>query len=385
MAWQQPSRVTIVEQATLRRPNVFGPDVISLASGDPSGLVPRAVVEAVEKAVGEAKFGYAHPDGLPALRTVVAGQLSQATGRELGAADVLVTSGASSGLGAVAFGLLSPGDRVLLPSPVYSLYADVVRLAGAIPEFVSCEPPDYQLPLDDLETAADGAAAIFICNPCNPTGAVYPPAALRSLGAIAERHDLLVISDEAYSSVIFPPAQFSSAISIPELAPRVVLVDTFSKRLCITGLRLGYVTAAPPYLSAIRRAHRTLVGPVNTPVQMAIARVLADEATFRTALLEEFTARRADVFAELSTAPEVSFQPPRGTFYAFFAIRGVADSDRASRALVAHGVAVRPGAEFGKGGEGSIRVAFCGDRTELREGLRRLVAAIPAVQASQEA
>jgi aspartate/methionine/tyrosine aminotransferase len=393
------ARVRELERHSLRRPNVFAPGVISLASGDPAGLAPDRVVDRLRAAVERGSLGYTHPYGLPRLRERIAAWLAgppraSATSPS-GAAPavpapappawerILVTQGASSGLAAIALALLDPGDRVLLPSPTYSLYADVARLAGAVPEFVSARPPGHPLPLEGIAERAAGAAMLVLSNPCNPTGAVCSERDLRELTDIAERHDLLVVVDEAYSSIVYPPARFTSALAIEELDERLVLVDTFSKRLCITGLRLGFVLAPPALARSIQRVHHTLLGPVGTPVQEAVAGLLEEGiGSVDRHLLAECGHRRELVGEALSEVPEVVYRPPDGGFYAFFRVPGLEDSDGVARQLLTRGVAVRPGAEFGPGGEGWLRLSFCGDREELAQGLQRLIGAFPELLAT---
>lgn len=373
---RRATRVDEIERFTLRRPNFFGPGVVSLASGDPSSLVPETVVSQVRAATSRDNFGYTHPYGLPALRERLAEWIGARTGHSLSPGEVVVTHGASSGLAALALALLDPGDRVLLPSPTYSLYADVVRLAGGVPEYVRPSSHSFGLPLDELERRASAARMIIICNPCNPTGAVYPDDELRRLSEIADAHHVTVVSDEAYSSIVYVPTNFTSALSIANSAHETILVDTFSKRLCMTGLRLGYVAASAQTAATIARVHHTLLGPVATPIQVAVSDILADYDRYTDGLLETLTHRRDAVGDALAAVDDLSYRPPAGGFYAFFGVQGNSDSAALAQDIAKGGVAVRPGAEFGDGGEGYLRLAFCGPEEQLSEGLRRLTSSL---------
>lgn len=366
------TRVDDIGRNSLRHPNVFGPEVISLASGDPFELAADDVLSHVREAVVRANLGYTHPYGLPALRDQLAEWVGTSVGRRIEPAEIVVTNGASSGLAAIALAIVNPGDRVLLPSPTYSLYADVVRLAGGVPQYIASRPPTFDLPLDEIAASAASATMIIICNPCNPTGTVYSREQLTELAEIAAEHHIIIVSDEAYSSIVYPPTGYTSALSLSNESFPTILVDTFSKRLCMTGLRLGYVVAPPETAKAIARIHHTLLGWVATPAQVAVAELLTGYETYTGQLLKQLIGRRRAVDEALSGIRGISYRQPAGGFYAFFSVPAARNSVSLVRRLVAGGVGVRPGAEFGDGGEGYLRIAFCGNGARLAEGLQRL-------------
>lgn len=375
----EADRVAEIEKHTLRRPNVFGPDVISLASGDPAGLVPHDVVREVRSAMEQKNFGYTHPYGMTKLREHLADWITKQNRNEISASQILVTQGASSGLAATFLALLNPGDRVLLPTPTYSLYADAVRLAGGLPEAVPAAPPDFLLPIDRLTERAPDAKMIVICNPCNPTGVVYRQHDLQTLIDSTARTNVLMVVDEAYSSIVYQEDDFDSALTLNSAANRIVMVDTFSKRLGVTGLRLGYLVASPDLIKPISRVHHTLLGPVSTPLQAALDNVLGCYAVYAAQIVNECDTRRATVAAAVESLRDVHYRPPDGTFYSFLGLPWANDSAQVADKLRNYGVAIRPGIEFGAGGEHYIRLAFCGDQASLSEGLGRLVEGLTAL------
>src|SRR5262249_27857930 len=156
-------------------------------------------------------------------------QLSGRTGRDVAPQQVVITHGATGGLAAAILSLVDPGEAVIIPEPSYSLYADLVLLAGGRPLHPPCPPPQFRLHLSAVESLAPHARALVLCNPCNPTGTVYTRAEIEEIARIAERYDLLLIADEAYDHIVYEPATYTSALSVPALADRLIYVQTFSK------------------------------------------------------------------------------------------------------------------------------------------------------------
>src|SRR5262249_50230086 len=158
---------------------------------------------------------YADPEGDPPLRSSVAAQLRARTGRDLTPQQVVITHGATGGLTAAILGAINPGDGVIIAEPSYSLYADLVLFAGGRPLHPPCPPPEFRLDLSAIESLAPDARALVLCNPCNPTGAVYTRTEIEEIARIADRYDLLLIADEAYDHIVYEPATYTSALSVP--------------------------------------------------------------------------------------------------------------------------------------------------------------------------
>lgn len=361
-------RIVAHSQRPASRP---GPGVISLSSGDPDFPTPEHIRRALAEAIDAGYTHYVDNQGDPELRAALAARVTQIAGRPFSATQVLITHGGSGAITAALLATVNPGDRVLIPEPTYSVYADTLRLIGAEPVFVS-QTSDFHLDLDALEFAAPGATMVILCHPCNPTGTVYRRDELEALAALAARHQLLVLADEAYDHIVFDGVEFVSTLAIPGLAERLIYCQTFSKTYAMTGWRLGYLVAPEPIIAAAATVHRTLIGAMNAAVQRAGVAAITIPSDAPELMRREYQARRELVLELLADLPCISIRPPEGTFYAF--VRYEADlhpSEVVAKAL-AMGVAIRSGTEYGPSGAGHVRLAFSTDRTQLTEALLRL-------------
>jgi aspartate aminotransferase len=378
LAASLPDRIS----AASRRPKTLGdvvPGAVSLAMGEPDGGTPAVVVEAAVRALRTGRTRYSRITGSADLRHEIAAHLSRTRGHRFGPANVVVTHGGSAALAAAVLALVNPGDRVLLPEPTYSLYADQVAMAGAeVVWIATCA--DGSLDLPKLARAAAGARMIVLCNPVNPTGAVFSASDIEGLGAILRDHPgLYLLSDEAYSDIVFDDLVFASALTLGSVLDRVVLAGTFSKSYAMTGWRIGFVCAATDVADRINLVHRTVNGPVNTFVQdSAIEALRVPESELR-ALSGAYERRRDLVMRYLDGRGGVSVVRPRGAFYAFPRIDTSLSSEELVRRFADGGVLVRAGSEFGPSGEGHVRLSFATDEASLEEGLRRFVRVVEAL------
>ncbi len=372
-AFTTAERVAEVRRSSLRPALSPAPQgAVSLAMGEPDFDTPAPIVEAAERALREGHTHYANQQGLPELRAALAeglpGDVTWA------AEDVLITHGATGGLAALIYSVVGPGDRVVIPEPAYSLYADLVRLAGGTVQHVPLAA-DLHWDLEALRSALPGARMIIFSNPGNPTGIVHTRRELKALGQMLEGTETLVVADEAYSRLVYGDRTFVSALEVEELAGRTVYVQTFSKAYAMTGWRIGYVVASPQVLSGVALVHRTSVGSMNTAVQLAALTALRlDEEELRP-MLKAYARRREIVIEELSEVPIPGFGyiAPEGAFYAMIRYGLDRPSFDVAEDLKAQGVVVRAGAEYGPSGEGMIRISFAASEEHLRTGLRRII------------
>lgn len=376
----QPSLAAArIAAQSLRPATRPGPDVISLSSGDPDFETPefirRALVEAMER-------GYTHyvdNQGDPELRAALAEIVSHQARRAVRSSEIVVTHGGSGAIAAALLATIDPGDRVVLPEPTYSVYVDMLNLIGAVPIFVPLAT-DFHLDLERVEQASAGAKMIIVCHPCNPTGIVYRRDELEALGAIAERHALLVFADEAYHNLVFDGVQFTSTLEIASLADRLIYCQTFSKTYAMTGWRVGYLAAPLAITREAARMHRTINNSLNAAVQRAALAAVTTPTDWPERMRQEYQARREIVMELLAGAPGLQLQPPDGTFYAFIPNAEGLSSQEMVEAALARGVAIRPGSEYGPSGEGYFRITFAAGRSALTEGLLRLreLCAVPS-------
>jgi aspartate aminotransferase len=353
--------------ASLREAGVMASGgAISLAVGEPDLAPPREAIEVMKWALDAGYTHYVDLQGDPELRESIATVESANWGRSVTPRDVQVTAGATAGISAAILATTSFGDRVVMPDPTYSLYADIVRLAGGVPVPVPCSA-DLHLDLESLASAVPGARSVVYCSPVNPTGIVYRRDELERLGELLDS-DTFVIDDGAYSSLVYAPHEYVSAAQVPSLAHRTVYCQTFSKKFAMTGFRIGYVIAPADLLLPISTVHRTLLGSVNAAVQKCAHSVLTTRSGFAEAALRTYTRRLRLVEQLLETVPQLEATAPEGAFYVFPRILTGHSSAEVTRHLVEHGVRVRSGGEFGAGGEGHVRISYATSDELLERG-----------------
>lgn len=384
MSVPSPSTASLPERirAASRRPKTLGgavPGAISLAMGEPDSDTPAPVVEAAVRALRSGRTRYSQITGSTDLRREVASHLVRSHGEGIGPANIVVTHGGSAALAATVLGLLNPGDRVLLPEPTYSLYADHVAMAGGEVTWISTRP-DGSLDLQATAQHAPGARMLILCNPVNPTGMVFSKSDIEGIGAILRDHPhLYLLSDEAYSDIVFDGMEFTSALTLASVRERVILAGTFSKSYAMTGWRIGFVCAAADPAEKINLVHRTINGPLNTFVQDAAVEALRIPYSHVRALSASYRRRRDLVMRHLDGLDAVSVVRPLGAFYAFPHVNSALSSGELVQRLADGGVLVRAGSEFGPSGEGHVRLSFATDDASLEEGLRRFARVIAAL------
>jgi aspartate aminotransferase len=346
--------------------------VIPLDSGDPDFDTPPHIVAALHQAAKDGHTHYADHRGDVELRSLLAEVVTSRAWRPYGNEEILVTHGASGALSAVLLALSRPGAQILIPNPTYPLYAELAGLAGL--EVVHVPPAHgFRLDMAAIESRAPGAQFIVLCNPCNPTGKVHTRDDLERLAGVAERHDLMVIVDEAYDELVFGPTTFTTALAIPAFHSRLIYVQTFSKSYAMCGWRIGYLAAEQAVVDAALAVHENLNGPVNSAVQRAAIAALTTPNALAGVMRDEFRRRRDLACALTARVPGVRLDPPEATFYVFVKYVGSAPSREVVRAALACGVAVRPGSSYGPYGEGYVRAALCCGTEVLPDAMERLL------------
>ncbi|GGJ40341.1 pyridoxal phosphate-dependent aminotransferase [Paenarthrobacter histidinolovorans] len=361
-------RVAAYSQRPLHMPER---DLILLEGGEPHFATPPHIIEAMTKALQDGYTHYPPGAGDSELREALATRVAAIAGTPWTANGIYITHGAAAACNAAIMAFVNPGDRVVLPNPTYSLHADQVIAAGGIPVFCTLAK-DFHLDLAELENAAEGATMLVLTNPSNPTGVVYSREELAGLAEIANRHDLVVVSDEVYHNHVFDGFKYTSALAIPELRDRLIYTQTFGKSYAMTGWRIGYMAGPVEMMKACRTVHRTLAGSVNTAVQRAALAALDTPAEVLEEMRLGYQANRDLVQEHLSGLRGVSMQLPEAAFYTFVKVDLGVTSAELVELAASKGVTVRSGAEYGPDGEGFIRIAFCVPSEVLREGLIRL-------------
>ena len=363
-------------------------DPFRLDQGDVSFDAPDTVKNAMRLAIDENRSHYLQTTGLPRLLELLAEKLRTRNRIPIGAADeVMVTTGGIHGLFITCQALLEPGDEVVIPDPEWPPCAGNIKLAHGVP--VPCplhESLGWRYDLDELASKiTPKTRAIYLNSPHNPTGGVLSRADIEAIAALAERHGLWIISDEAYEDVIFDDAEHVSPASLPGMYERTISLYTFSKTYAITGLRLGYVAAKDAQLrDRMKKALFYTASNVSSVVQFGGVGALEGSQDAVAEFRNELQARR-DLFYEgirASAGTIFSGAPPRGAFYAFLRIdpawvppAGARDSLSwaMTEYLISRGrIGCVPGVDFGANGEGYLRFCFARDRRELSGALESM-------------
>jgi len=361
-----------IERTSLRvqQPASSG-GMVSLAMGEPDFDTPPRIIEAAAAALKSGYTHYAPLLGDQALCQALADDVSARSGNPVRAGEILVTHGGTAGLAAAILSIVNPGDRVVIPDPTYSLYADLVNMAGGICIPMPCRA-DLHWDLARLATVMEGAKLFIFCNPGNPTGIVHDREEIDALGRLANRYNTLVIADEAYSDLVFTERPFTSVLQVPAFTGRTLFCQTFSKSYAMTGWRVGYLAGPAEMIAAAARVHNSVNGSVNSAVQRAALVALTECQDDIKRMYDVYRQRRLLMIDGLSSIPELTLNEPEGAFYCFPAYSLPVPAIDMVSLLREQGVAVRPGSEFGAAGEGHLRLSYAASSETINEGIRRL-------------
>ncbi|MBQ5991287.1 MAG: aminotransferase class I/II-fold pyridoxal phosphate-dependent enzyme [Clostridia bacterium] len=344
-----------------------GCDVINLTAGQVDLPMPEPGKEAIRRALSENRTGYIAATGSADVKDAV----RRRTGRAEG--EILLSAGAKPLLSAAVACLCGPGDDVLLPTPCYTSYPEMIRLAGANPVCVFGDPENrFTVSRAALERAAtDRTKAILFNNPVNPTGTVYAKDELAEIVGFCRAHDLYLIADEVYGAFVYD-VPFVSLYDFPDARERLILVDSASKSFAMAGLRLGWAVAPEPAASAIAGYLSHAVGCPCSLSERAAKAALEDDEAFSLRLREAFRKRRDLLFPLLKDIPGVRTERSDGAFYLWADVRGIEPDDAAfCRALLSEeGVALTPGSAFLC--PGYVRIAYTHPEPVLAEAAARL-------------
>ncbi|MBL8672999.1 MAG: aminotransferase class I/II-fold pyridoxal phosphate-dependent enzyme [Alphaproteobacteria bacterium] len=336
-----------------------GQPIVNLTSGAPDFETPAPIREAAAAALGAgvALTSYVDSQGLPELRQAIGSVHAAAT------ADIVVTVGSKEAIFAACHALLAPGDEVIVPSPAWMTYDAAIRMCRAEPVPVALIREDGEarlVPAAIERAVTTRTAAVVLCNPHNPTGLVLAPDVLQAIASIATRHDLLLLVDESLSALVYDGRPFMSARSILPARDRVVTFHSFSKSYSMTGWRVGYAIAPSDLAQSILRAHQNIVTCVPGFLQRAALAAIENCAPERDRLVAILGQRRRALAALLDAIPGIRCPAPQGGLFCFPNISdtGMDDREFTRFCLDRAAVAVLPGAVFGPGGEGHVRIAF---------------------------
>ncbi len=374
----QPTAVNRVLQE-VRALQAQGKSLVSLMRGQPDTPTPGPIVAAAEKALREGRTGYPDNQGEPILRQAIAAKLERDQNLQYDPErEILVTDGATAGIFAALGVLLNPGDEVLLPDPVYDAYSGPIAAWGgravAVPSTI--QNGRFMIERSALEAACTPRSRVLLLNsPWNPTGTVFSKKELSELIDFAASHNLVLLSDEIYESLVYDGRFHTSPASLgADAKERTVIVNSLSKTYAMTGWRVGYGAGPASIIqSMLLLLQQWSRGPA-TFVQHAAAAALGGNQSSVRVMRADYQARRDGVVAALSGLRGVTPLVPEGGLFVMLDVRGLGvPSDELRRKLLHEaGVVLIHGAAYGPGGEGTLRVSFAAGGKTLDEGLARL-------------
>lgn len=355
-----------------------GRPVVHLEIGEPDFDTPAHVVAAAEQALADGYTHYVPSPGIPALRTAVAEHLRAAGRLSTGPERVVVTPGAKPVMFFTMLALCESGDEVILPDPGFPMYASIAAFTGATPVPLPLrQDNDFRVDVDELAGLVTPRTRLLVLNsPHNPCGSVLTAADVEGIARIAVEHDLVVLTDEVYSSLVYDtqPVGCPSVLDVDGMAGRTVLLDGWSKTFAMTGWRLGYGVFPPELIEPVSRLVVNSVSCVPAFCQYAAIAALEGPWDSVTAMREEFRTRRDVMVKGLNAIDGISCREPGGAFYAFPDVTGLGRPAQqvADELLEQAGVACLPGTAFGAAGEGFLRMSYANSVENLRAALRAI-------------
>jgi len=349
--------------------------VISLGVGEPDFTTPWHIREAAIYSLEKGYTMYTSNLGMLELREELSRYLKANYSLEYDPdGELLITVGVSEALDLVMRAVLNPGDEVITHDPCYVAYIPCIVLAGGTPVAIpTTEENNFEISAGDIEAKITGKTkAILIGYPANPTGAVMSRDKLAEIAKVAQRYQLLVISDEIYAKLVYG-VEHTCLATFPEMRGNTILLGGFSKAYAMTGWRIGYAAADKEIIAAMTKIHQYTIMSAPTMGQIAALEALRSGEASTTEMVEEYNRRRLVIVKGLNDIGLSCFEP-RGTFYTFPSIKvtGMTSEEFAEKLLVEEKVAVVPGIAFGQCGEGHVRCCYATSMAEIEEALSRM-------------
>jgi aspartate aminotransferase len=374
---------TIAVSTRAKALRAAGRTIIDLGAGEPDQATPAYIMEAAHDALDAGATRYTAIEGIPALRQVIATRASALSGKAITEAQVVVSTGTKQALFNACFAVFGSGDEVLVPTPAWTSYYEILSLARANAVIVrGARERSLRVTVDDLQAAATSRTrGVIINSPCNPTGAVYSRDDLSAIARLADANGWWLISDEIYREISYT-APATSVLQVARDLERVIVVDGVAKAFAMPGWRIGWSISSPASARAMAALQSHTTSNAATISQYAAAAALSNpqaELSARTEMLTAFR-RRRDAGVELMREAGLDFIAPEGAFYFFIHIGNATPADAApgsrfaAELLDGDGVAVVPGSAFHM--PEWIRVSYAAPDDQVQAGLARIIAAL---------
>ncbi|MCE2848597.1 MAG: pyridoxal phosphate-dependent aminotransferase [bacterium] len=364
-----------------------GIDVIDLSLGEPDFDTPDHIKVALKKAVDDNYSHYTPVAGYPDLREAVCTKLKRDNNLDYKPENILVSTGAKQSLANVVMAIVNKGDDVVIPTPYWVTYSEIVKLAeGKVTLVRTSIENKYKLTAQELEAALTPATSLFIfSSPCNPSGSVYTKDELAALAAVFRKYpDVFIISDEIYEYINFV-GKHESIAQFEDLKDRIIIINGLSKGYAMTGYRLGYIAAHPDVIKACEKLQGQYTSGTNAVTQRGAIAALTGDLNPSIAMNEEFGRRRERMLGLLKAIPGIQIAEPDGAFYVFPVVTAyfgkkngeelIKDADDLCMYLLntAH-VSTVTGRAFGE--PTCIRISFANSMQKIEDAMARITAAL---------
>tara|TARA_B100000029_G_scaffold429404_1_gene439784 strand:- start:1563 stop:2729 length:1167 start_codon:yes stop_codon:yes gene_type:complete len=358
-----------------------GKEIIHLEIGQPDFPTPAHIVSSAKKSLDKSwTHGYTPSLGVIELRKAIAKDLSERRGVSFGHDEIIVCPGAKPALMATVLALVEPGTKLLYPDPGFPSYHSLSSFVNAqgvgIPLL---EKNDFSFDLNFLEKEIKGASLLILNSPANPTGGILKKEDLEIIANLCIENNVAVLSDEVYSRMCYDEDHVS-IVTIPGMKERTVLIDGFSKTYAMTGWRAGYAAADKSLIDKLGLFMNNNTSCVNGMTQAACISAIEESQDPSEMMIQEFKERRTLIVDGLNKVPGFSCRNPGGAFYAFPNIKNTNISGKAiSDHMLNKGVALLPGEDFGKYGEGYIRLSYANSRENISKAIDILIEEVPKI------
>jgi len=360
---------------------VQGVQIVSMGSGEPDFDTPVNIQKAATQAIGAGETRYTAVDGTPQLKKAICEKFKRENGLDYSVNEVMVSSGGKQVFYNLCQTILNNGDEVIIPTPYWVSYPDIVLLADATPVFIEAElEQEFKITAEQLESSINANTKLLVLNsPSNPTGAVYTKSEIESLGAVLERHPHVnVISDDIYEHIRWEDDEFVNiAMACPNLKDRTIILNGVSKAYAMTGWRIGYAAGPEEIIKAMKKIQGQSTSNPSSISQAAALEAISGDQSFIKVMVEAFERRHNYLVDSLNAIDGIECPQSRGAFYSFPRVQGLIDRlglkddvefstyclDKISLALV-------PGSAFGA--PGYVRLSFATSMDNLKLAIERL-------------
>jgi len=362
-----------------------GTEVSNFSIGRPFFDTPSEIKEETKNALDRGLVHYTGSTGIIELRKAITQRILIDKGIKYDPGEIIVTVGGTEGMFVAIQTLLSPGDEVIVPEPMYVYYKGWINYAGAKCVPLPLKEEDFFLDIDELNKKINSSTKMILINsPHNPTGSVFSRQNLEEIAKLSKEYDLFILSDEIYQRITYDNYKALSVASFPQMKERTIISDSFSKTYAMDGWRIGYLAGPREIMNQIAKLHQHTISCPNTFIQAGATTALNQDQQSVEDMVAEF-ARRRELTINYLKKMKLPFITPRGAFYVFPSIKELSFSSEqlADYLLEEARVAVVPGNAFGDSGEGYIRLSFSPSYEEIESGLQRMEKAIKKLRKSK--